>query len=205
MDTELFTIDRGLWQNEDNPFQILLRRMASRSAPYFGFELKSWQPKELGVQLSLLLDSFEILGIVRFVLLKRRNLIRRIISSDLGHKTGQWHARRLKNTRAPTLNVKLSAPHFVSRIRAQERLWNETVEAFEGRPAIELTYEADVMNDPVAAYQRVCQFHRLRPFDDVQIRFTKMTPSELENIIENFDELAESLQGTGYEWMLGTD
>jgi len=201
-DTELFTADRGLWQEGDNPFDVLLRRMSSRAKPYFGFELKTWQPHELGIPLALLLDCLDVFGIDKFVLLHRSNIIRRIISSDLGHRTGEWHAHSQRKKRTPKIRVKLEEPQFTSRIRAQEHLWNAAMLAFQHRHSIQLTYEADIGLDPIVAYRKVCEFHSLRPFDDVKVSYSKTTPFELGRMIENFDELANYLQGSGYEWML---
>ena len=73
---------------------------------------------------------------------------------------------------------------------------------FQHRHSIQLTYEADIGLDPIVAYRKVCEFHSLRPFDDVKVSYSKTTPFELGRMIENFDELANYLQGSGYEWML---
>lgn len=207
-DTELFTAERGLWHAGDNPFAVLWRQMADRTAPYYGFELKTWQPEELGIKFELLLECLELLGVTRFVLLERDNLIHRTISSDVGSETGRWHLIDHlidgEPREIPKMRVKLENPHFVSRLRAQDRLWQETLAAFGDRRTLRLSYEKNIMVDPVAAYRRVCQFHNLRSFEDVQIRYARTTPFELVDMIENFEDLAHSLKGTGYEWMLDT-
>jgi hypothetical protein len=64
-----------------------------------------------------------------------------------------------------------------------------------------LTYEKDIQNDPVKAYQQVCDFLGIKS-RNVTVELSRTNPFVANEMIENFDEVESVLNGTNYEWML---
>ena len=70
-----------------------------------------------------------------------------------------------------------------------------------GRHSLTLTYEDDVSDDPRHAYRKVCDFLGLNA-PEPEVPFGKTNPFPLSEIVTNLDEVATSLAGTRYEWMI---
>ena len=66
---------------------------------------------------------------------------------------------------------------------------------------LNLSYEADVMNDPTAGYRRICSFLNVKPIHrEVPLRPTTNKP--LSEVIEDFDAVRAMLESTQNAWML---
>lgn len=70
-----------------------------------------------------------------------------------------------------------------------------------GRNVLRLTYEEDVERDPRVGYRRICSFLEIKPHD-VPVRLGRTNPFTLGELIENFDEVRQALDGSQYGWML---
>ncbi|MEN8239769.1 MAG: hypothetical protein ABFR53_11285, partial [Actinomycetota bacterium] len=64
-----------------------------------------------------------------------------------------------------------------------------------------LTYEDDIERDPSIAYRRVCGLFGVTPSDS-EPALAQTNPFPMEEIIDNYDEIYELLDGTEYAWML---
>jgi hypothetical protein len=70
-----------------------------------------------------------------------------------------------------------------------------------GRGFLKLTYEDDIMQDPVKTSIQVCEFLGISPAPAV-IRYTRSTPFPLRDVVANFREVETALAGTEFAWML---
>ena len=66
---------------------------------------------------------------------------------------------------------------------------------------LELVYEDHIEHDPHYAYRMVCDFLGLHPVD-VDLRYRKMSPGRLVDLIANLDEVRDCLSPTRFAWML---
>ena len=190
--------------------------MATCRNKVFGFETKFLPEQQLrrewiGLPLKTYLELLQELGFTHFILLRRRNYLRRAVSALAGRQTKRWQTRRRAGmpTRVridprvfPTGNI---AKPLLEHFRDLDMNYHSASEALEGIPCLELEYEMHILTDPSIAYRMVLDFLGLEALTDaVSIRLQRTNPFPLEDMIENYDEVVSALTDTSYEWMLRT-
>lgn len=188
--------------------------MYRQTTAFYGFETKFTEEHHLRAQriampVDQYLELLRNLGYAHFIVLQRRNYLRKAVSAAVGRKRRQFHHR---SNRPSLTRVRLDVDHF----RSGNRHWPllEYFQSLDERYAnlehhlradrtLKLVYEDDIMENPKAAYQHVCTFLGIESEDsDPTIRLRRSNPFGLPEIVENFDEVAMLLRGTAYEWML---
>lgn len=183
-----------------------------QNTPYFGFDSKylpeqHLNPDYANKSISEYIALLDSLGFNYFILLNRKNHLRRAVSTAIGQKNGLWNS-----TNAPrkSTTVHLNAERFVSYgkqmslvdfFRSLDEAYTRLLGCLKNHSVLELTYEQDIQNDPKAAYLRTCDFLSLEPAP-VDVRLKRMNPKPIGALIENFDEIYTLLSGTEYAWML---
>lgn len=178
----------------------------------YGFETKYLSSLHLSercidMSFSDYLKCLNELQFTKFIVLHRKNYLRRVVSGEVGRKTKSWHTT--KDMSQPT-KIKID----LSSIKTGER-YIPLLESFHhvdknfrtlkknltGSDALFLTYEEDILEDPTVAYNKICDFLCLHG-DSPDIPLGRTNPFSYEEMIENFDEIVEVLTNTEYEWML---
>lgn len=191
--------------------RFLRLRMMRAGKKIYGFETQLTQLKHvLNVKLSDYVEQLQNLKFHYFILLERRNYLRKIASAVIGNTTSQWHLRfrekaALTQVEVDVDNLRLrrdTAPKpLLAHLQEQDESFHMLKEILNGQKVLHLTYEDDIAADPLVGYRRVCDFlgvaHR-----EVEIRYNKTNPFNLTEIIINFDEVKAALRGTPFEWML---
>lgn len=194
---------------EAHYLKVMYEKMLMAHMRIFGAEvhfahLDLWQ-----VSVQRFVREMRLLNFRYFVILKRRNLLRKIVSSSrLFLENGR--SKQLIDER-PVLRKIHIDPRSVRYLRRTwslfdlfewiERKYEEAESVLERRNVLHLTYEDDVEQDPIVAYRRVCAFLGIEPVD-VTVRLGRMNPFSLQDMLDNLDEVAAALRGTKYEWML---
>lgn len=189
------------------PRELIARRRRGRPGHY-GFETKYLQSHHLGRIGMTLEDYIEMLADLGFgfVALHRQNYLRRVVSGAVGRESGTWHT---KDPNAPELRAITLDPSAVP-FGPPQPLLEVFRELAEGEQALRLhlpaealwlTYEADIAPDPKVAYRKICQQYGVTP-TDAEPSLYPTNPFPLAEVVTNFDEVAELLGGTEYEWML---
>lgn len=199
-----------------NEMSLILNLKAYRhKTKFFGFETKTLPEYHLDLMKNIRDVSHYIEFLIqnnfsKFIILKRKNYLRRAVSDLIGQKTDIWHSNttnvkvitvkiditkyRIGNTFKPLLQ------HFYDLDRHYEFLQNSLID----HELLLLSYEDDIMKDPFIAYRKSCEFIGV----DTQhpmIRFSRTNPFPITQMVENFNELRKALQNTPYEWMLFDD
>jgi hypothetical protein len=73
--------------------------------------------------------------------------------------------------------------------------------ALDGRPALHLVYEDHVESDPTVAYRLICDLIGVEP-GKAEAQLGRTGDAPLTDLLSNFDEIADLLNGTEFEWML---
>ena len=146
------------------------------------------------------------------VVLRRRNVLKRILSSFRAMKTGVYHIKSdqgLSQTRYtvplqalgdPDTGIKATGiVDLLDKVIAREDATIRNVRN-TGLDVHTLTYEDDIENDPIQGYRKMLGFFDLPP-QDVQPSLKK-TGTALQDEIANYDDLKVALQNTPYAWML---
>ena len=184
------------------------------------FEVKHLPDQNLGLypqlQLQDWLNLFFAHGYRHHLLMRRRNGLRRIVSHFRAAQSGQYV---LGSSSAVAQSAPITIPleGIVHGFGARTLLgWLEEYE--RGHEAmqhclsamgklhpefswLELVYEDQIEPDPYIAYRDVCSFLDL-PVIDVDLRYRKISPGRLAELIANLDEVRDCLLSTRFAWML---
>jgi len=192
-----------------DPVSFAQGRAAGVLTPVYGFEAKFFHLRALGMDPHHWIEALdERLQPVRYVALRRRNLLRVVVSTLAARASGVWHVR--SGREAPATRVRLDpSAVFVNRedrplldlLAEFERDMAQLERTLDGRPLLSLSYEDDVQANPSRAYERICAFAGLRS-EQPQARFRRTSPRPLRDLIQNFDDVAAALHGTSFEWMV---
>ena len=166
---------------------------------WYGFELKPLHVKYLKLDYDAFLEDLVQMGFSHFVVLERRNTLRRIISARINWLSGKSH---LKTGEARKLySVPIPADSILERIRTEIGEMEHFRKSVETRNHLSLYYEDHIEQDPRVAYRMVCDFLGLDAVD-VQLTLKKRNPFPVADMVDNFEEIREVLQHTEYAWML---
>ena len=194
------------------PMRYLKFRLLMAGIRCYGFETQPTQIQRLKMGLEEYTDRLEKLGFSHFVLLERKNHLRRIVSMLVGRSTSVWH---LKSGDIPTLTrVELDTEQLllgrgedtkrrslIEHLQREQESLSELKQVLGGRRLLCLTYEDDLAARPEETYRRVCDFAGLG-HHQVTVRLGKTNPYELRDILTNFSDVERVLCGTSFEWML---
>lgn len=195
---------------------IKTRRMRTKKRIY-GFEAKLSHIARIRMSPPQFVEEIKKLGFAYFLLLRRRNHLRIIISDLVAQQKGYWHSPSQGTTHASGLTpvtINVNAITLGSCFNRQQRPLMEHLcvveEEFaqlttllEGQHVLNLVYEDDIEQDPSIAYHKVCEFLAVTP-TPVEVRLRKTNPWPMHQLINNYEEVAETLAGSPYEWMLKT-
>ena len=124
---------------------------------------------------------------IRVIHLKRRNLLRRLLSERRAQSTDVW-SETPDASGSPPPSVDLPFLNSASNFAHIETKQAEYEERFKSHPVLELFYE-DLANDPQAVGACALEFVGLRPEGPLEIRFKKTGTDPLRQAIANYDDL----------------
>jgi len=193
----------------EDALSYLQRNMRAALHRFYGFEMKPFHFRLIGYSAEAFLDHLDSVGFNHFILLDRRNRLRKIISSVIAHsRDGDYHIgseRSARLTKAHVniddLRIDFDSKPLIEYLADYDREMHGLETLLRRRNVLRLTYEDDIQADPQRAYARVCDFLGLRA-TSVSPKLSRTNPFPLEDMIENFGEVKQTLAGTPYEWML---
>lgn len=202
---------RGALARGEDPVERFLRSLSRPGEPaVVASELTLYHLRGLGLAADpgAFVDRVVAGGYREVVWLRRRNTLRRVISSLTAFESGRWH--RAPGEQAPWSRVRLD-PAAVAFPRGSFplvetlELWERDDEALAaavpGRPIFRLTYEDDIEADPLVAYRKLCEHLRLPPHP-VEVRLRRGLPEPVRELVTNPAEVEAALAGTRFAWML---
>lgn len=197
---------KGLAQRPLAVLRLLMSRAGKR---YYGFETQLTQLERLGFELPEYVERLVRMKFDHFVVLERKNTLRRIASVLVGRSASRWHLTQgdrepeLARIRFETesLNLRGEPKPLIEYLRESRDTFELLDECLRGRSVLRLTYEKDIAEDPAQAYRRVCEFLGLQPAQ-VSVRLRKTNPFSLREMVTNFEDLERALGGTEFAWML---
>ena len=176
----------------------------------FGFETK-YLPKQhlsdkcINMELANYIELLRRIHFGKFIILDRKNYLRRFISARVGVQTSSWHSK--KEAQAPTkvsLNVRsfgITQQPILESFETLDRMLMDVRRALEQYDTLLLNYEDDILIDPKIGYRKVCDFLQLAD-EDPKIKYARTNPFKCKEIINNYDEVEKILKNTRYSWML---
>jgi hypothetical protein len=147
-------------------------------------------------------------GFDRFVVLKRRNHLRRMVSHCVAEVTQQYHVE--KGSVADLQPIVLDPGSIrVGEKRQSLLAWFREFDDAYARlgsllarhPHCEVVYEEDLESDPRIGFRKVCAFLGIEP-GQVEVLFSRTNPFSLAEILVNYDAIRELIERAGYASML---
>ncbi len=174
--------------------------------PMYFFEFK---PFHTGCNdaLAVAASRFAAAGVTDFVLLNRRNYLRRYVSYLVSLQTGVWHTQE-HPTQTPRVHVDLHKvkDHEIgffggTLLEALDHYEDSYLAASlrleQSHRALALWYEDDIETDPDQAFFKVRDFLGCCPDTLPQhCDLRRQNPQPLRALISNFDEVVDFLRGT---------
>ena len=213
--SELYTPLFEKWQKEhpnrfpllekkpivEKPIEILKNSISETTKPYYGVVIKPVQLVLIGFLAENFLNQSFLLNFTYFILIRRKNWLRSIVSTKISAKTDVWHFYREDIAKLEKIHLPLNKPEpLVERIENLERGMQEVETLLAGKNVLNLTYEDDIEQDPQSAYRSICEFVDMEA-TKASVTLSKTNPFPLKDIIENFAEVKATLHNTPYEWM----
>ena len=200
--------------------QVLDSAREGLVSPWHLFEIKHLSDQNLGLypMLSRLdwLQYFIANGYCHHLVMRRRNGLRRIVSHLRAAQTGQYVVNSVHQDQSP-IKVEVSLESIVHGFASRSLLeWLEIYELGHQEMIsvvkdcstkdssiafLELTYEDHIQNDPIKAYQIVCEFLSVSR-EPVDVRYSAINTGLLSDLISNFDAVCDCLSATRFAWML---
>jgi len=191
-----------------DPVDYLRRRLKRSGRKWYGFEVKFHHVRYTHYALDAYVQGLLDLGVSHFIVLERRNYLRKLISYYAWLRTGRTHHARgdeakLTSVRLDVERVPMHLTHkpLLTFMADYRDSFARLRELLADRPMVDLSYEEDLSDDPCVGYRKVCELLELEP-QEVAVRLSKTNPFALREMIENYDEVAAALRGTEFEWML---
>lgn len=207
-DGEIYEPNHRLWTGEGDAIRLLRRRMSLAGRRIYGFEMKFFHARLVGMDFEDFFARLDDLGFTRFVVLRRRNTLRKVVSSVILHEKRGAHLRAgreavLHRVRIDVDDVRIDrdGKPLLAYLEDYERSFERLDQLLAGRDALRLSYEDDLSADPREGYRKVCAYLGVEP-RAAEIAYGKTNPFRLEEIVVNLDEVSQALRGTRFEWMV---
>ena len=186
-----------------DPPRYIARRLSRSGWRWFGYDLKIQHIREFAYPLQTYIENIEALGVEKLVVLRRRNLLRRMVSASIGKKRGRYHLPASVPT-AELMTIRIDPVKAAEAITTLEADYAALDRALGDRSVLRLAYEEDVSSDPSLGALRALEHLGLPPCR-FQVRIQKTTPFPLRATIENFEEFRAVFRDTPHSWMLEDD
>jgi len=177
----------------------------------YGFETKYLPQQHLSYKcLNMSIDdyitSLHNMGFSHYIVLHRKNYLRRAISAQVGRESGQWHTNdKTASPRKVYIDInsyKTGVRHdsLIDLFTCMDESYNYLKQSLPGR-SLFLTYEDDIQDDPHKAYEKVCEFLDVKN-ESPEITLYRTNPFSYIEMVSNFEEIESILKNTKYSWML---
>lgn len=191
-----------------DPIELLRQRLNQADKELYGFETKFYHLRLTDIKLSEFIVQLQGLGFNQFIILERRNYLRKIVSSLVAKQNARYYLPAGQEAVLTQIRLEVdqvqtdrdSKPLITYLNDFQER-FRRLDELLTGANVLRLTYEDDVLADPLVGYRRLCDFLGLDDYEPT-VHHGRTNPFKLNEIITNFDEVEQALRETPFEWML---
>jgi LPS sulfotransferase NodH len=176
--------------------------MARFGNSVYGFEMKVrfHLREKYGMDPEQFLQGLRRWGFDHFIVLQRRNQLRRTVSNRVALKTSQWEVRE-SGDHPGLVQIEIKdLNQLVERIRDLEEQDRVMLPLLKDDQCLVLTYEEDIAEDPSVAYEKICSFVGLDAVP-VDVNLRRVNPYPLTEIVTNFSEVRRALKGHSFEWM----
>lgn len=168
--------------------------------PFFvkarGFKIFYYHPlDDIGVGIWDALVDMPDLHIIH---LKRRNILRTVVSRRIAGLNDAWSSTRQPDTNRAT-SVSFT-PDELNELLAETRDWeSKGDEMFHNHQKLEICYE-DLTDEPKRSFGKIARFLGVKA-SVPKTRLKKQNPQRLRDLVRNYDELKAAFEGTQWDEM----
>ncbi|MEM6812612.1 MAG: hypothetical protein AAF549_09130 [Pseudomonadota bacterium] len=200
-----------------DPIRLLEVEKIKARRRYYGFELKFYHLDRTNISLSDYIQKICELGVNHFIILKRKNYLRKIVSSYVSFDKQQSNLRSIDNsdhhsadTKAKlhkitlnidSVNIDATKKTLLEHLEYYQNNFQKLDSELSDKKVLRLTYEEHIAQGPINGYHKTCDFLSINRHP-VTVKYGKTNPFRLSEIVENFSEVEKVLQNTEFEWML---
>tara|TARA_B100000686_G_C16805268_1_gene989586 strand:+ start:9727 stop:10653 length:927 start_codon:yes stop_codon:yes gene_type:complete len=190
--------------------KLILSYIKIAGINYYGFEFKPFNNKVLNLEIVDFINELENLGINYFIILDRKNRLRKIISSLIAHNfSDKWHYSPNDNVKRNNIfinpekiEIDFDSKPLIDYLIDYDNKFNELNRILYSKSKLlKLYYEEDIQKDPNKAYHKVCKFLGVK-MRSGGIPLKPTNPFPIESMVSNFEVLEAYLKNSSYEWML---
>lgn len=192
----------------DSFFSNLVNNEPSKSRI---IEVKFLESQHLTIynqKLSDLILKLKEIGYDKYVVLERKNYLKRMISHCVAQETKIYHIEKNKTPELHKIHINTQAIKVGKETRSLLEWFSIFSSSYSnlrsnltGEPNIELQYENDIQLDVKKAYHKVCSFINTEG-STIEIPYARTNPFKMKDVVINFSEVEELLIRNGYSWML---
>lgn len=159
------------------------------------------------IGLHAFLQAARKIGFTHFIILHRKNLLRRHLSMRIAQHRNSYQLRSGEKWEKEPIYLSFlytngHTTHWLSRgISFVEEEHTHLCEVLQASNVLHLTYEEDIEPDPFIAYRKTCQFLGVEE-EAVTINVHQVNPYPIESVIKNYRMLRFSLAFSRHRWML---
>lgn len=200
---------------EKDWLKILLNRYSRTKEIVYGFETKAIREVHLGIEFlnidfSLYLDVLTKYGFTKFIILKRKNILKQLLSIERAIQNKKFHyhkgEKKIKTKLHFNPKTAVYGDYKGDIINIFEKLEKqyEVIENELKRRNLDylvINYEDHIEKNPIDAYTKICDFINVAN-SDVEVKQFKIGKSSLLDEISNPEEITNHLEDTPYAWML---
>ncbi len=191
-----------------DPVVFVAEQFDDKAATNFGFEVKFFHLDLLGMPLARYVNELAQMGVDRFIVLRRNNYLRKVVSSLVAKETGVWHIRDNSNPRPAAVRVDVDDLRLdrqngplLTHLEKFDEDFRRLDTLLAGLPALKISYEEDVERDPLVAYRKIADFCGLATINP-EVRLRKTNPYPLRDLITNYEEVRVYLAESDFAWMV---
>jgi hypothetical protein len=194
-----------------DPIQFIVYKMFQKSSNIYGFEVKALKNQHLEMFIKLNLDEFLVKafeqGYSYFILLKRKNLLRRYISiiqmleTKVYHTTTTQLKPKLITIDPDNIWVNRKKTNLINYFKIIEQEYNDVSQLLRKYNVLSLSYEEDILSNPMIAYNKICDFMCIEK-QHPKIVLKRTNPFSIREVVANYSDIEKALKGTEYYWML---
>lgn len=159
-------------------------------------------------KLSDLILKFKEIGYDKFVVLERRNYLKRMISHCVAQETKIYHIEKNERAMLHKIHINTQAIKVGKETKSLIEWFHVFGNSYVNLRSyladehyLELQYENDIQSDVKKAYHKVCSFINTES-STIEIPFARTNPFKMKDVIINFNEVKELLIRNGFSWML---
>ncbi|HPK05233.1 MAG TPA: hypothetical protein PK908_05000 [Bacteroidales bacterium] len=190
---------------------ILLNQKGIKQKNIQLFELKFLAEQHLSLynlEIEEFIETCFNYGYNRFIVLERKNYLRRMISHCVSQESNIFHVNQNQEIKLTKIELNLSnikvgikSHSLIDWLKIISDSYEKIRLTLSNYDFCDIVYEDDLLKDASIGYNKVCNYLNITP-ESINITTKRINPFRLQDILINYKEVDNYLHNTIFEWML---